>query len=96
MTFCRISKSLLTTELSRNARNSCILLEIHVHGVRLRGREGHGPPDFTREGPVMHLAHPDFRKNYVMYIQLIDSDSVFFLGKTMECIHNTAHFIKTF
>ena len=45
----------------------------------------------------MHLAPPpDFRKNYVMYTQLIDSDSVFLEKETMECIHNTVHFIKKF
>ena len=67
------------------------------HGVRHMGGQGAmPPPQILLEGASNAFGPPDFRKNYVMFNQLMNSDSVFSLKKTMECTHNTVHFIKNF
>ena len=60
------------------------------------GGQGAMAPQILLEGASNAFGPPDFRKNYVMYTQLIDSDSVFLEKKPMECIYNTVHFIKNF
>ena len=51
------------------------------HGVCHRGARGHGP-QILLEGASNAFGPPDFRKNYVMYTQLMDLDSVLLEKKT--------------
>ena len=58
------------------------------------GQEAMAPRFYSR-GPVMHLA-PQILGKIMLCLLNKWTRTVFFLEKTMECIHNTVNFIKKF
>ena len=83
--------------IATTQRESRVTLETFVTwGPPQGGARGPWPPRFYLRGPVMHLAPQILGKIMLCIFCILNkcTRTVFFLEKTMECIHNTVYFIK--